>query len=159
DVPPPMNRSADVVARMGCDLEPIDPTSTEGALILRSFIWADQLARMALLDGAIEIAAGMPFEIERVDAGAFLERELARPVRGTATVVYHSVFIQYVPAIGRQRIQAAIEGAQRTAPHGAPVHYLRMEPGQSAEARFEIRLDDELVGTSLAHGTSVRWLP
>jgi len=159
DEPPPMNRSADVVARMGCDLEPIDPTSTEGALILRSFIWADQLARMALLDGAIEIAAGMPFEIERVDAGAFLERELARPVRGTATVVYHSVFIQYVPAIGRQRIQAAIEGAQRTAPHGAPVHYLRMEPGQSAEARFEIRLDDELVGTSLAHGTSVRWLP
>src|SRR5438105_4845999 len=158
DVPPPMNRSADVVARMGCDLEPIDPTSTEGALILRSFIWADQLARMALLDGAIEIAAGMPVEIERVDAGGFLERELARPVRGTATVVYHSVFSQYVPAIGRQRIQAAIEGAQRTAPHGAPVHYLRMEPGQSAEARFEIRLDDELVGTSPAHGTGVRWL-
>src|SRR5207253_5091775 len=94
-VPPPMNRSADVVARMGCYLEPIDPTSTEGELILRSFIWADQLARMALLDGAIEIAAGMPVEIERVDAGAFLERELARQIDGTATVVYHSVFMQY----------------------------------------------------------------
>ena len=95
-------------------IRPASP-SDAGALVLRSFIWADQLARMALLDGAIEIAAGMPFEIERVDAGAFLERELARPVRGTATVVYHSVFIQYVPAIGRQRIQAAIEGAQTAA--------------------------------------------
>ncbi len=51
-VPPPLNRHATVVQRMGCDLHPIDPTSDAGALVLRSFIWADQLGRLALLDGA-----------------------------------------------------------------------------------------------------------
>jgi hypothetical protein len=47
----------------------------------------------------------------------------------------------------RQRITSAIEAAR--------VFYLRMEPG---EETFEIRLDDELLGTCRAHGTGVRWL-
>jgi hypothetical protein len=46
DVPPPLNRSADVASRKGCDLNPIDPTSEDGALSLRSFVWADQLVRL-----------------------------------------------------------------------------------------------------------------
>jgi hypothetical protein len=147
DVPPPMNRFADVVERKGCDLHPIDPTTDEGALALRSFVWADQLGRLAQLDGAIEVAREMPVEVEQIDAGAFLERELARPRRDVATVVYHSVFMQYVDEPGRQRIKSAIEAAR--------VFYLRMEPG---EETFEIRLDDELLGTCRAHGTGVRWL-
>ena len=65
EIPPPMNRSAEVVERKGCDLQPLDPTSQQDALTLRSFIWADQLGRLALLDGAIEIAGDMPVEIER----------------------------------------------------------------------------------------------
>lgn len=147
DVAPPLNRSADVVERKGCDLHPIDPKSEEGALTLRSFVWADQLGRMAQLDGAIEIAAEAPVEVEQVDAGAFLERELARPRPDVATVVYHSVFLQYVDEPGRRRIDEALGSA--------PVFHLRMEPG---EGTFEIRLDDELLGTCRAHGTGVRWL-
>jgi hypothetical protein len=155
DVPPPLNRNADVVARKGCDLNPIDPTSEDGALSLRSFVWADQLVRLGLLDGAIQVAREHPVEVERMDAASFLDRELAHPVRGVATVVFHSVFIQYVEEIERHRMLNAIDEARRRSTPQAPVYYLRMEPGEGV---FEIRLDDELVGISKAHGTGVVWL-
>jgi hypothetical protein len=147
EFPPPLNRSADVVERKGCDLDPVDPTSEEGALTLRSFIWADQLARLSLLDGAIKVAAEVPAEVERMDAASFLERELAEHREGMATVVYHSVFMQYVGSEHRERIKRAIENA--------PVHYLTMEPD---EGTFEVRLGHELFGTTGPHGTHVRWL-
>ena len=146
EVPPPLNRWADVVERKGCDANPIDPTSEEGALMLRSFVWADHLARLSQLDGAIEVAVQIPVEVERIGAADFLERELATPRDDVATVVYHSVFIQYVTEPERARIAEAIADAA--------VFYLRMEP---AYPLFEVRLDDELLGTSYAHGTNVRW--
>jgi hypothetical protein len=146
EVPPPLHRTAEVVERRGCDLNPIDPTSEEGSLTLRSFIWADQLARLSQLDGAIEVAAQLPVEVDRIGAADFLERELAMARDEVATVVYHSVFMQYVTVPERQRIAAAVSGAA--------VYYLRMEP---AYPLFEVRLDDELLGTCHAHGTSVRW--
>ena len=146
EIPPPMNRTADVAERKGCDLNPIDPATDEGALTLRSFVWADQLARLALLDGAIEVAKLVPPEVERAGAADFLERELAEPRTGVATVVYHSVFIQYVSEPERARIAEAITEAR--------VFHLRMEP---AGGVFEIRLGAELLGTTRAHGTGVRW--
>lgn len=146
EIPPPMNRTVEVVERRGCDVNPIDPTSEEGALTLRSFIWADQLGRMSQLDGAIQIASEMPVEVERIGAADFLERELARSRPDVATVVYHSVFMQYVSPSERERIVAAIAGAD--------VFHLRMEP---AYPLFEVRLGGELLGTSYAHGTHVRW--
>jgi hypothetical protein len=155
DVPPPLDRSAEVTERKGCDLAPIDPTSEDGGLSLRSFMWADQLGRLSRLDGAIEIAKQMPVTVERVDAATFLERELGAPRLDTATVVYHSVFIQYLTDEKRSRIAAIIGGAVSRATPDAPVYHLSMEP---VEARFELRLDDELLGTSRAHGTEVVWL-
>ena len=91
--------------------------------------------------------SGEPVEVERIDAATFLERELADARYGMATVVYHSVFMQYVNEDQRMRIKRAIDEAS--------IYYLRMEPAQGT---FEIRLGDELLGTSGAHGTGVRWL-
>jgi hypothetical protein len=155
EVPPPLNRSAEVVERKGCDIGPVDATSDEGALTLRSYIWPDQLHRLTLLDGAIEVANELPAEVERRDAAEFLERELAEPVRGASTVVFHSVFMQYLSDDGHRRILAALESARRAAPRDASVHHLSMEPD---EGRFEVRLDGELLGTCRAHGTRVHWL-
>jgi len=64
-----------------------------------------------------------------------------------ATVVFHSVFMQYVGSEDRERIRRAIANA--------PIHYLTMEP---SEGTFEVRLDGGLLGTSGPHGTHVRWL-
>jgi len=146
EVPPQMNRAAEVAERRGCDTNPLDPSSDADTLTLRASIWADQLHRLSLLDGAIEVARQMPVEIERLDAAEFLERELARPRAEVATVVFHSVFMQYVDEGSRARIRTAIDRAG--------VFYLRMEP---AYPLFEIRLNDELFGTCHAHGTHVRW--
>jgi hypothetical protein len=150
DVPPPMDREAKVAERRGCDLNPVDPTTEDGSLTLRSFIWPDQLERFRRLEGAIAVARRVPAVVERIGAAEFLERELATERPDVATVVYHSVFIQYVGAPERARIVNAIEHAN--------VAYLRLEPGASGSATgFEIRLGGELLGTAQAHGTAVRW--
>src|ERR1700674_149801 len=161
EVPPPLNRRAEIVGRKGCDREPIDPTSAEGSLALRSFVWADQLERFKLLEGAIAVARQMPVEVERMDAAEFLERELASSRTGVATVVYHSVFIQYLDELGQQRLAQAIATAAARASDDGPLAYLRMDPGPQS---FEVRLTmwpggiDELLALARAHGTGVHWL-
>lgn len=52
-----------VVERRGCDVTPIDPLSSGGALALRAYVWPDQTARAARLEGALRLA-------ERVPAGS-----------------------------------------------------------------------------------------
>jgi hypothetical protein len=170
DVAPPLNRPAEVAERKGCDLAPIDPATDEGSLVLRSFIWADQPQRMRRLEGAILVASRMAVDIQRLDAAEFLERELSTARRGAATVVYHSVFIQYVGSQGRERIARAITAAGSRATAAAPVAWLRLEPAARAlsssgeTAPFEVRLnlwpggEEELIALSKAHGTGVRWL-
>jgi hypothetical protein len=156
DVAPQLERDATVVERRGCDLAPIDASSDEGALALRSFVWADQLARIELLDSALLLARTVPAEIERADAVSFLERELVRPRPGVATVVFHSVFLQYLDDAGRRRLGDVIDTAAMAAPAGAPVYRLSMEPDPQ-EPGFEVRLGNELLATCRAHGTGVRW--
>ena len=63
------------------------------------------------------------------------------------TVVYHSVFMQYVSSEQRTRISRAIDDSS--------VYYLRMEPD---DGRFEVRLGDELLATAGPHGMGVHWL-
>jgi hypothetical protein len=161
ETPPPLNRRAEIVGRKGCDRDPIDPTSVQGSLALRSFVWADQRERFKLLEGAIAVARQVPVEVERMDAAEFLERELASSRTGVATVVYQSVFIQYVDQPGQQRLARAISAAAARASADGPLAYLRMEPGAQT---FEVRLTiwpgggDELVALTRAHGTGVRWL-
>jgi hypothetical protein len=155
EVPPRLARGARVEERRGCDLNPIDPATDEGSLTLRSFIWADQLERFQLLEAAIDVARRVPAVVDRADAADFLEHQLAEPRRDVATVVFHSVFIQYLDEHARARLTTTIEAAQERATAGAPVAYLRMEPGAES---FEVRLDDVLLGTTRPHGTGVRWL-
>jgi len=92
-----------------------------------------------------------------MDAATFLERELDAPRPDMATVVYHSVFVQYLTEGSRRRITAALDHAVSRATPEAPVYHLRMEPDAEA-ATFEVKLGDELLATSRAHGAGVRWL-
>jgi hypothetical protein len=170
EVAPPLDRQAEVAERKGCDLAPIEPATDEGSLTLRSFIWADQPQRMRRLEGAILVASQMAADIHRLDAADFLERELPAPRPGVATVVYHSVFIQYIGAQGRERIARAIAAAASRASAASPLAWLRLEPAarepssHSGTAPFEVRLnlwpggEEELIALSQAHGTGVRWL-
>lgn len=146
-----------VAERAGCDRSPIDPLTEEGALALAAFVWPSRPERMAMLRGAIEVARRVPARLDQADALAWLRSELARPVTGVATVVYHSVFLQYLPAAERERLVSAIRGAGMAAGRDAPLAWVRMEPGATT---YETRVTlwpgggEVLAATSGPHGRS-----
>jgi hypothetical protein len=159
---PAIDGDVAVVDRRGCDRSPVDATSPDGALLLRSFVWADQLERFTALDAAIAIARGTPVTIDRADALEWVEARLAEPSDGVATVVFHSIVWQYLPREKRHAVKAAIESAGRHATRQAPLAWLRMEPGRPAEAGADVRLttwpdgDERLLVRSGYHGRPVR---
>lgn len=154
-----------VAERRGCDRTPIDPTTDEGATRLRSFLWPDQVDRRARLDAAIEVARRHPVVVDAMDAADWIEAQLAEPTPGLATVVHHSIVLQYLPRSSFVRLRAAIEAAGARATPDAPVHWLRMEPaGDVADVRMSSwpgragRHDEELLATTGYHGPPVTWL-
>jgi hypothetical protein len=154
-----------VAQRRGCDQAPIDPTTDEGATRLRSFLWPDQVERRARLDAAIDVARRHPVAVDEADAADWIEEQLAEPVPGVATVVHHSIVLQYLPRDSFVRLRAAIEAAGERATPDAPVHWLRMEPaGEVADVRMSSwpgadgGHDEELLATTGYHGPPVTWL-
>jgi hypothetical protein len=162
DEPPPVldDVSVTVTERTGCDRSPIDPTSEQGRLTLRAYLWPDMVDRRARLDAALEIAARVPATVEAADLGEWLERRLAEPTPGRATVVYHSIVWQYVDAQSRDRMRAALRGTGRAATDDAPLAWLRLEPaGPVADLRLTWWPggEEEVLGTSGFHGVPVHW--
>src|SRR5207342_792979 len=92
---PVLPPSIEVVEARGCDRRPVDPTSPDGALTLRSFVWPDQVDRLALLDGALTIAARARPHVDDADAAEWLADHVTRPAAGVTTVVYHSIVWSY----------------------------------------------------------------
>jgi hypothetical protein len=86
-----------VVARRGCDPDPVDPTTPAGRLLLTSFVWPFQLHRHERLAGALQLAAGHPVAVDAAGASAWLPDQLARPDSQTLTVVWHSITQLYWP--------------------------------------------------------------
>ena len=106
---PPLDVAAQVVERRGCDAAPLDPCAEEGRRTLLAYVWPDQSERIALLAGACELARRVSAHVERAEAGEWVARELSGARAGVATIVFHSVLMQY---LGRD--------ADRTSPVEAP---------------------------------------
>jgi hypothetical protein len=159
--PPDLRPEMVVAERRGCDRNPIDPVTPFGRLTLQSYVWPDQLDRIARLRAALEVARTVPVTIDRADAADWLERRLRRPAPGMATVVVHSIVVQYLPAPSRRRVRAALEAAGAVATPAAPLCWLRMEPGGD---RADLRSttwpggDDVLLARAGYHGRPIRWL-
>ncbi len=161
--PPPRHDVAvRVVARDGCDAHAIDPTTDDGALTLQSYVWADQTERLALLRAAIEVAHTVPARVERADAADWIASRLAARRTGVATVVYHSIFWQYLAQDTRAAVTDAILTAGAAATPQTPLAWLRLEP-VGREGPFEVRLTswpgghERRLGESSPHGRQVRW--
>ncbi|GAA3429430.1 DUF2332 domain-containing protein [Streptosporangium sandarakinum] len=115
-----------VIERRGCDLTPIDPLSPGGALALRAYVWPDQTARFARLEGALRVAARVPAQVEAIGAADFLAR--VRPEPGTLTVVWHSIMRQYVPGEEWARVERELDRLARTSTPRAPFAHISFEP-------------------------------
>lgn len=159
--PLPFDVAATVIERAGCDINPLDVTTEEGRLTLLAYVWPDQVHRIRLLKGAIEIARRVPATVEESSAPAWLEARLQELPQGTATVVYHSIFFQYMSEDEREAFVSTIEDAGQRATETAPLAWLRFEPGEDqAETRLKMWPGgtDRSIATSSFHGAGVRFL-
>lgn len=153
-----------VSSRAGCDSRPIDPCSEAGRLGLRGFVWPDQVERRARLDAALEIAARVPAAVERADACDWLAAHLA-PEPGTATVVFHSIVLQYLGQGGSARLAGLVGAAGEAASDAAPVAWLRLEPVllPSRELGYRLLLTrwpgggERTLAACSPHGPPVSW--
>ncbi|WP_441245911.1 DUF2332 domain-containing protein [Kitasatospora sp. McL0602] len=117
--------------RRGCDPTPIDPRSADGALALRSYVWADQPSRAARLNGALALAAELPTQVEASGAGDFLGQ--VQPAEGALTVVWHSIMRQYVPKPEWARAEAELTRLAEASTPTAPVAHVAFEPRRVGE--------------------------
>lgn len=158
---PPLSLRAEIAERAGCDPFPVDPSTEEGRVTLLSYVWADQTDRLGLFRGAFEVAASVPAPVERAGAAAWLERWLARPAQGAATVLFHSITMQYLEAAERRRVFELIAEAGARATVEAPFAWLRMEPAGPCASVVLTRWPEAIervIATAHYHGRPVRWL-
>jgi hypothetical protein len=156
---PPFDVEVEVAERRGCDPRPLDPCSREDRLTLTAYLWPDQEERLRALRPALDVACGQGARVERADGPAWVESRLAERREDRATVIYHSLVLQYISEPAREHLVAAIERAGRAATADAPIAWLRMEPGgEEADLRLELWPGgrDELIATAGYHGRPVR---
>jgi hypothetical protein len=126
--PPALSVVPRIAARAGCDQNPLDIRDRSQRLQLRSYIWADQHARLARFDAAADLGAASPVRVERADAAEWLAARLPQRAQDRGMIVYHSLFLQYPPRNTRNAIVAAIEAAGAAATEQSPFAWLRLEP-------------------------------
>ena len=137
--PPPVDAAVEVISRAACDRRPTQLTDAAQRRRLLSYVWPDQFERIARLEAAIALALALEVEVEAADAVAWTHAHAA-PADGAATVFYHSVFWQYMPAQSQAALAKVIadHGARATAQ--APFAWLRMEAHDEDRSLMDVRL-------------------
>lgn len=158
---PAFQPTVEIGARHGCDASPIDPTTEEGRLTLLAYIWPDQAERIARMQAALKVASELPAQVDREPAARWTKRMLSRPAPGQATVLYHSIVMQYLGDEERDAFHDLVKAAGELATKEAPLAWLRMEPGGE---RADVHLTTWPGGETLHigrvgyHGTPVELL-
>jgi len=154
---PPLHAPIQVVERAACDRRPTDLADPAQRRRLLANIWPDQFHRIERSEAAIGLALAAGVHVEEADAVDWI-RARVRGQPGAATVLYHSIFWQYLPPATLEAMLAAIQdlGGQATAE--APFAWVRMEPLLDNLARTELRLtlwpggDERLLAEVSPHG-------
>jgi hypothetical protein len=172
---PPDDVAPVVVERVGCDLDPVDVTTTDGRLHLTSFVWPDQADRLERLRGAFRLAEEVPVELVRGDLVEHLRG--LRPRAGTVLVVWHSSTWFYLSADQRAAAERLFQELGAAATDDAPVVHvareylgdmittshalvLRWWPVPESQSAYAARPGDPLqYADSPAHGIPVTWIP
>jgi hypothetical protein len=159
---PPLAAHVAVASRAACDRKPVDIRDPVARRRLKAFLWPDQFERLAL-DAALTRGLGANTQVDAEDAVTWTARR-APPQEGAATVLFHSIFWQYVPADSQAALLAAIGELGACAGPPAPFGWLRMEPIRDNLAAIELRLtvwpggEDRLLANVHPHGASVEWV-
>ncbi len=160
---PPLEAPLAVVERAGCDVAPVDLEQHDDRLRLRSYVWADQLDRLARLEAGIAVARRIGVMVERADAGTWVRAKLEVLAPGRATILFHSVMWQYMSTATQGAVRDAIDRAGARATEASPLAWLRLEPPRP-DARPELHLTrwpgerQHRLGIAHPHGEFVQWL-
>jgi hypothetical protein len=158
---PPLEAELEVAERRGCDANPLDPRSVHDRLTLMSFVWPDQVRRFEHLRGAFDVAARDTVEVERAGAAEWARSVLGERRPGRATVLFHSIVVQYLSPEEGTALHSAITEAGSRATDDAPVAWLFMEPGGD---QTDVRLtlwpggEERLLARAGYHSGTVTWL-
>jgi hypothetical protein len=160
--PPPIDAGVEVIERVACDRRPTDLTDPDQRRRLLAYIWADQTERLARLRAAIELAQARGVTVEAAHAVDWTRARVA-PRPGAATVLYHSVFWQYMPPASQVALAALVATIGAQATPDAPFAWLRMEPNPENMMVMQVRLtlwpggEERVLADVHPHGAWVRW--
>jgi hypothetical protein len=149
----------EVIGRVGGDLAPIDPASPQGQLTLTAYVWPDQSRRIARLRGAFAVAEEVPAEMRCESATQTLAAtELAD---GTWTVLWHSIFRQYLTEAQRTELADGVATLGSAATSRARFAYLYLEQSRAGGCPVTLTTwpggQTEVLGSASPHGIPVRW--
>lgn len=161
-VPVP-RRLPTVVARIGVDLNPLDPADPDDRAWLRALVWPGPSAedRLRRLDAAAELAAREPARMLTGDLLAQLPAAVECAAPGSTVVVSHTAVLPYVPEEVRRRFADAVGEL--------PARWLAQEPpgmvpgtGERPDdgwgPYFVVSLDRRPLARSAPHGGRLEWL-
>ena len=160
---PSLDAELRIARRAGCDRNPLDPHNPESVERQLAYIWADQHQRIGRVSAALSAAASMPYEVEKADAGDWVEQHLAESAEpGVARIFFHTIVWQYLPRSTKDRITAAFEAAGENATADTPLVWMYMEAeDHPAGAILKQRVwpggELETVGLADYHGRWVDW--
>jgi hypothetical protein len=152
----------DVAERFACDRRPVRLADPVERRRLEAYFWPEQRDRLANLRAAIALALAEGVTVETADAPTFAAQH-AKPTPGAATVVFHSIFFQYMPKESQAALVAAIEAHGRSATVDAPLAWLRLEPQLENLLTINLRLtqwpggEETVLAVSHPHATWVEW--
>lgn len=101
-------------------------------------------------------------QVDRADAGDWAAQQLAAPRPGRATVLYHSIVWQYLPAASRAALRRSVAAAGQRATNDAPLAWLALEP-PDATSLPQLRLtlwpggEQRMLAEAHAHGLFATW--
>jgi len=161
---PPIDVPLRVVARAGCDINPLDPVHDRDRLL--AYIWPDQQARLARIAAALTEAARTGSKVEKADAAEWVEKHFgAAGETGAVRVLMHTIVWQYLPKDTQGRIEAAMAAAGTRATKDAPVAWLRAEPDEIDKLSAAVTLtlwrggdaETRTLGRTDFHGRWTKW--
>ncbi|VXB33375.1 DUF2332 domain-containing protein [Brevundimonas sp. G8] len=161
----PPSAGVTVARRAGVDRNPLDVRNPATRERLSAYVWADQRARLARLEAALDLAAGDPAVIDKADAADWLEAKLSpTPEPGLCRVVMHTIAYQYFPADSQARIRAHIEAVGAKATEAAPLAWLSFEAASgSVDRRPALDLtiwpggETQRLAICQPHGAEIDW--
>ena len=163
DAPPPhLDARVEVADRRGCDPSPMNPKNESDRIRLLSAVWPDQIERVERTRGAFAVAPSVPVEVDKGSAATWLPELLGQPADDVATVVFHSIVLQYLSEQERTEFLQLIEEAGARATSRAPLAHLSLEPDPGMSG-FPVRLrmwpsgEETVLAKSGPHGSNIVW--